>query len=579
MARLLRFGGFELDIPAYELRRGSQVIKMERLAMDLLLFLIARRGELVSRDQIVEKLWGKDVFLDAEHGVNTAVRKVRLALEDHPTHPRFVQTTPGKGYRFIASVHEVSEQEKEPGRVMLAVLPFLNLGGNPSDDYLSDGLTEETIAHLGAMQPQRLGIIARTSSMAYKGTTKAAKQIGAELQVDYLLESSVRRQGKRVRITVQLIRVADESHLWAENYDHDSRNFLGMQRELASAVCAQIKIQLSGEQSAKRLLATTRSAAAYDLYLRGRYAWNQLTPPNLRRAIELFQAAVNEDPQYAMAYAGMADAYAYLPLISDAAPQEYWSKAKAAAERAALINPELSESLTSLGIVKFWMDWKWGAAETALRRAAELDGSNTMAHRLLAHVLSQSGRHDEAVARMAVGRQLDPFSPVMQAISAQFLFQARRYPEARERAKAALTLDDKLWVGHVMLAQVLERMGESEAAIRECEAAFKLSGGNTHPLALKGYVLATSGRREEAREIVRLLETIAADRFVPAYNVALVYAGMGDEAAFQWLNRACEERDVHMVFLTADPKWDDQRVDPRFQALLQRTGMTLPPGG
>ena len=577
MTRLLRFGGFELDIPAYELRCGSQVVKMERLAMELLMFLVTRRDELVSRDQIVERLWGKNVFLDAEHGVNTAIRKVRQALGDDPAHPCFVQTTPGKGYRFIARVHQIDELEKEPGHIMLAVLPFLNLSGNLSNDYLSDGLTEETIAHLGSMHPRRLGIIARTSSMAYKGSTKPARQIGAELQVDYLLESSVRREGKRVRITAQLIRVADESHLWAQNYDRDATDFIGLQQELASAICAQVKIQLSSDQSAKRLRSMTRNSAAYDLYLRGRYSWNQLTPPNLRRATELFQAAVEKDPDYAMAYAGMADAYAYLPLISDAAPRDYWSKAKAAAERAALINPELSESLTSLGIVHFWMDWDWGAAETALRRAVQLDGSNAMAHRLLAHVLSQMGRHDEAIGQMAAGRQLDPFSPVMQAISSQFLFQARRYPEARESAQAALTLDDNFWVAHVMLAQTLERMGKSEAAIRECDKAFKLSGGNTLPLAVKGYVLATSGQREAAIEIARLLETISADRFVPAYNIALVNAGMGSESTFQWLDRACDEREVHLVFLTADPKWDTHRSDPRFEALLQRAGITSRP--
>ncbi len=573
MTRLIRFGVFQLDLGAYELRRRNRVVKIERLAMELLQLLIARQGELVSREEIVEKLWGKGVFLDAEHAVNTAVRKVRQALHDDSKNPRFIQTAPGKGYRFIAAVQRVHESNEGSGRIMLAVLPFLNLDGNPSDDYFSDGLTEEIISHLGAAQPQHLGIIARTSSMAYKGSNKPARQIGRELHVDYLLESSVRRQGKRLRITVQLIRVADETHMWAQNYDRDSQNFLGLQQELGSAICGQIEVRLSRSTSAKRTF--TQSAAAYDSYLRGRYFWNQLSPHNLGRAVEMFQAAVDEDPDYALAYAGMADAYAYLPLISDVPPRDYWDKARAAAERAVQNNAELSESHTSVGIVNFWMDWNWARAETALHRAVQLDASNIMAHRLLAHLLSQTGRHDEAIARMEIGRRLDPFSPVMQAISAQFLFQGRHYAEAVERAQAALTLDSNLWVAHLMLAQPLARMGESEAAIRECEIAFQLSGRNTQPLALKGYILATTGQPEKAREIVRLMQANSLDCFVPAYNIALVYAGLGDEATcFHWLDRALSERNVHMVFLTADPKWDPYRSDPRFEDLLKRCGIT-----
>jgi len=573
MARRVQFGGFELDPGAYELRRGARAIKIERLAMELLLLLISRRGDLVPREEIVEKLWGKGVFLDAEHGVNTAVRKIRQALGDNPRRPRFVQTAPSKGYRFIAEVKEVLEPER-PGRTMLAVLPFLNLSGNPADEYFSDGLTEETISHLGAVSPEHLGVIARTSCMAYKRSTKPARQIGRELRVDYLLESSVRRQGEMVRITAQLIRVADESHIWAHNYDRNSQNFLGVQQELALEICKQIEVRLSGRPLAKRTLTPTTSAAAYDLYLRGRYFWNQLSPPNLRRAIEMFQGAVEEDKNFAVAYAGMADAYAYLPLISDVRPRDCWEKAKAAAEQAVLLNAELSESNTSLGIVNFWLDWAWTEGEAVLRRAVQLDGSNTTAHRLLGHLLSQTGRHDEAIAQMETGRRLDPFSPVLQAISAQLLFQARRYEEARERAQAALTLDGNLWVAHIMLAQPLERMGESETAIQQCERAFQLSGGNSHPLAVKGYTLATTGRREEALKLVHLMEVNSRESFVPAYNIALVHAGLSDDSAcFEWLARALDERDVHVVFLTADPKWDPYRSDPRFEGLLKRAGI------
>ena len=449
--------------------------------------------------------------------------------------------------------------------------PWQDFSGIPGDAYFVDGLTEEMIAALGRANPRQLRVIARTSVMSYRHTTKPVGQIALELGVDYIVEGSVRRQGAQLRIVARLIGAANQSQLWTASYDRDARNFLGVQQELASSICGQIQIRLA---TTAKQSPPTRSAAAYDLYLRGRYSWNQLSPPNLRRAIELFQAAVQEDPNYTLAYAGMADAYAYLPLISDVAPRESWHPAKAAAERAWELDPESSEAATSLGIVHFWLDWDWARAEVVLRRAVQLDGNNTMARRLLAHLLSQTGRHDEAVSQMETGRRLDPFSPVMQAISAQFLFQARRYQEARERAQAAITLDDNLWVAHLMLAQPLERLGESDAAIRECEKAFKLSGGNTHPLAVKAYILSATGHTAQAREIAKLMEKNSAERFVPAYNIALAYAGLGDHAAtYQWLDHAIEERNVHVVFLTADPKRDCQRAHPRFIDTLQRAGI------
>jgi TolB-like protein/Flp pilus assembly protein TadD len=574
MARLIRFGGFELDLGAYALRRGSRTIKIERLAMELLQLLISRQGELVSRAEIVEKLWGKGVFLDDEHGVNTAIRKIRQALRDSTRRPRFIQTVPGKGYRFIAPMRKVDAHDPQPERIMLAVLPFVNLSEDVSDEYFSDGLTEEVISYLGAVFSQHLGVIARTSSMAYKASKKSAKLIGQELHVDYLLESGVRRQGAQLRITAQLIRVADETHLWAHTYDRKAQDVLELQHELALAIGRQIGGTLAQTTTANDGLPSTRNAAAHDLYLRGRYFWNQLMPPNLRKAIECFQSAVERDPDYGLAYAGMADSYVYLPLISDVPPRDYWEKAKMAAERAVLVQPGISESNTSRGIVSFWMDWDWKQAEASLRRAVQLDASNTLAHRLLAHLLSQTGRHDEAIAQMEIGRRLDPFSPVMLAISAQYLFQARRYPEAVQRAKAALTLDDSLWVAHLMLAQPLERMGDYAVALRECETAFQMSGRNTHPLAVKGYILATTGRREVALDLVRLMQANSLESFVPAYNIALVHAGLGDDVAcFDWLEKAVEQRNVHVVFLTMDPKWDQYRSDPRFEGLLKRAGI------
>ncbi len=486
--------------------------------MEFLLLLPTRRGELVTRAEIVERLWGKDVFLESDVGINTAVGKIRRALHESADKPVFIQTVTGKGYRFIAAVTVVEEQEHPlaagtskltNGPFAFAVLPFEDLSSPPGQDYFAAGLTEETIAALGRVNPERMRVIARTSSMSYRHTTKPVKQIARELGVDYVLEGSVRREGDQLRIVARLIGASDQYQVWDAAYDRSATGFIGVQQELASAICGQVEVRLSPNRAGKNVPQTC-SAGAFDFYLRGRYCWNHLTPPNLHRAIELFQAAVDDDPGYAVAYAGLADTYAYLPLTIDVPPRDSWHKAQAAAERAVQIDPALSEAHTSLGIVNFWMGWDWTAAETSLRHALHLDANNVVAHRVLAHVLSQTGRHEEAIGQMKTGRELDPFSPVMQAISAQFLFQARRFEEAKERALSALAIDGNFWVAHMMLGQALERLHETDAAIDAADKAFKLSGGNTLPLALRGYTLATTGRRDEALQLARVMQANSA---------------------------------------------------------------------
>jgi TolB-like protein/Flp pilus assembly protein TadD len=569
MARLIRFGVFELDASAYELRRGSKVVKMERLAMELLLLLIARRGELVSRGEIVEKLWGKDVFLDAEHGVNTVVRKVRQALGDHPQRPHFVQTTPGKGYRFIAPVRHAGETEPRPERIMLAVLPFLNLSGNPADEYFSDGLTEETIAHLGSMHPGRLGVIARTSSMAYKGTTKSAKQIGRELSVDYLLESSVRRQGRQVRITAQLIRVEDETHLWAQSYDRDSQSFLGLQAELGQAIAAQVRIKLTQEQKAQLARAVTSSPDAFDIYLRGRFHWNHRTREMITRSIQQFEEALAIDPHYCLAWAGVADAYAILPITSDTPTGECFPKAMKAAREAILADDRSAEAHTAMGSCKFWMEWDWKGAQAELRRAIELNPSYALAHLYYAHVLSNSGDHAAANTEISKTRELDPLSPHVYSISGQLMFQAGRYSDATSHLNRALALNPRAWIAHVVLGRIDIEHDKFEDALAHLQLAFEFSGGNnTEALSLKGYAFAKSGRRAQAEQVMGTLLEIAKHRYVPPYNIGLLSAGLGDtESAIECLRKAHHQRDVRMVFLSVEPKWKELNRDFRVRSL------------
>jgi len=568
MARLIRFGVFELDPSAYELRRGSRVVKMERLAMELLLLLIAREGELVSRDEIVEKLWGKHVFLDAEHGVNTAIRKVRRALGDHPQRPRFVQTTPGKGYRFIAAVRHGEEAAQVSERIMLVVLPFLNLSGDPADEYLSDGLTEETIARLGSMHPERLGIIARTSSMAYKGTNKSARQIGQELHVHYLLESSIRRQNQFLRITAQLIRVEDETHLWARSYDRNTESLLGLQDELGRAIAEQVRIKLTRAQKTLLAHASTTSADAYDAYLRGRFFWNHRTREMILRAIPHFEHALTIDPHYSLAWAGVADAYAILPITSDASSEECLPKAMTAARTAILADDLSAEAHTALGSCKFWMEWDWEGAQAELRRAIELNPSYALAHLCYAHVLSNSGDHAAADREISSARELDPLSPHVYSISGQLLFQAGRYSDAAVHLERALALNPKAWIANIVLARIDIEAGRFEDAISRLQMAFENSGGTTEPLSLKGYAYAQSGHPEQARQVIGTLLEIAKHRYVPPYNIGMVFQGLGETArAVEWLGKAYQQRDVRMVFLSVDPKWRELNRDFRVRSL------------
>jgi TolB-like protein len=321
---VFRFGGFVLDVPAYELRRQGRSVRLERRPMELLLLLVDRRGELISRDEIVARLWGRDVFIDIDTSVNTAIRKIRRALRDSADESRFVQTVQGKGYRFIADVEAATSE-------VLAVLPFENLQGDPNHDYLADGLTEETIVGLGQLDPERLCVIGRRSSMAYRGTSKSLSEIGRELGADYLLEGSVRAAAGRCRVTATLVRAHDQVQIWTEAFERDSNDMLGLQPELGRAIARQIHLRLTPQRTATITKRQTHDAGAYDLYLRGRHYYNQMTPATTARALDCFHRATALDDAYALAWAGIADAYSSRLFASDTRSSDVADQARAAA--------------------------------------------------------------------------------------------------------------------------------------------------------------------------------------------------------------------------------------------------------
>ncbi len=634
-----RFGDFELDVAAYELRRNGRAVRLERHPMDLLLLLVERRNDLVSRADIVELLWGKDVFVDVETGVHTAMRKIRQALRDSVDAPQFVETVPGRGYRFIAAVEvvrkpveltelepaiapvfvtaaeptaivTVAEGEARPPsgvrrravtlaallvvlvlgaafvlwrrtaagasspRITLAVLPFQNIGNDPERQYLADGLTEETSASLAQIDPEHLSVRGRT--LRYKGTTKSVAEIGQELAVDYLLESTIQSEGSELRVTAKLIRVRDQEYVWTQSFDQAPTNLLGLQRQMSAAIAEQIRLRLSPAQLEAVTRRQPRSADAYDLYLRGWNFQNQRTPATSRRAIEYFERATALDPNYALAWAGISLTLASSPMNGDAPPVAVTARAREAAFRAVRADPELALAQYALAYVQWMLDWDWPAAERGMRTAIALDPDYAKAHVGLAHLLSQSGRHAEARAMCLRAQAIDPLDPMVHAMSSQVAYQAGDYASALHQAQLAIGIDAEFWIGHVMRGQALLQLGQLDQALEALTTAGRYSNYNSKATSFRGYLLASAGRTSEAREVLRTLETVFPQKYVPPYAMAFVTLGLGDkDATFAWLERAFTARDVHLIFLTADPKWDPLRQDPRFKTILAKCGFVV----
>ena len=670
-----RFGDFELDGGAYALRRRGRPVRIERQPMDLLLLLVERRGQLVLRSEIVDLLWGKDVFVDVETGVHTAIRKVRRALGDSAEAPSFVETVPGKGYRFIATVEVVGGSRDSAGpsttqppavphvpdsvpsqalpveagtiafgepavgtgrtalgpapeaaasgtvvvpveseapvpaasaarrrltvglvaallliggviwfRILagqnaatspltLAVLPFTNLSGDATRDYVAEGLEEDMATTLGQIDPEQMGVVARSATMRYRGTTRSAAEIGRELAADYVVESSLRAEDNRLRVTATLVRVRDQVQVWSQSYDREPTSVLGLQRELSTAIAEQIRLRLSPGRLETLARRQTQSPDAYDLYLRGLNFASQRTPTTNRRAVEYYTRATEVDPNYALAWSGIARVLATSIANGDASPSEVLPRARHAAARAVEAGPETAENQYALAYVKWCCEWEWPAAEAGFRRALTLDPRSAQAHLTLGHVLSQMGRHLEAAESTRRARELDPLSAIMPALSSQVAFQARDYREALDLARQAIVLDPELWIGHMMRGQALEQVGEHDAAIGALSTAARFSGENSKALSMRAYILAKTGRTDEARAMLRILETVSKTTYVPPYAMALISAGLEQrDAVFVWLERAYDAQDMHLIYLPVDPKWDSYRADPRFEQLIVRCG-------
>lgn len=572
-ARLYEFGEFRLDASRRLLYRSGNHVPLTPKVLETLLLLVRQPGEVVGKEELMRAVWPETAV--EENNLNQNISTLRRVLGEARGENRFIATIPGVGYRFTAAVQVAGAAGEHRTPIRLAVLPFENLGAGAEREYLADGLTEETIACLGQIDPEHLSMVGRTSVMRYKHTSRSVAEIGAELQATYLVECSLRAEGERLRITARLLRVNDELQIWSATYDSEPVSLLAFQRELSVAIAEQVRLHLSPNRLHALERRHTWNAEAYDLYLRGRHFWNQLTGVTTRRAVEYFTRATMLDPGYALAWAGLADCLSSGPVHGDVRPLAVMQAAHEAVERALQAEPELAEAQTALGNYEFWLGWDWGAAERAYRRAIALDANYALAHRMLGVVLSHSERHAEARPAMQRARELDPLYVMHQSLSSQIAFAERDYGAALRFARQALVVDPEFWIAELHLAQVLVEMGSFAAALEALHRASRLSGGNTKALALRGYIFGVNGQVEEAQEVLAMLEGVGRERYVPPYARALVHAGLGrqDERerglALDCLEASLVQRDVHLVFVPIDAKWDGLRKEPRFVELLR----------
>jgi TolB-like protein/DNA-binding winged helix-turn-helix (wHTH) protein/Tfp pilus assembly protein PilF len=631
----LRFGIFEADLRTGELRKRGVRVRLQEQPFQVLAALLARPGDLVTREELQSRVWTADTFVDFDHGLNKAINKIREALGDSAENPRFVETVARRGYRFIGDVAVVDLESSPPqtdaqspgdplppdvrersdradetttrkgltwrristiaGGVLalasvilvgwllqsrgrspairsLAVLPLENLSGDPSQEYFADGMTDQLIATLG--QISALRVISRTSVMGYKGARKPLPQIAGELNVDAVIEGSTMRAGGRVRITVQLIEAAADQHLWAQSYEGDVRDTLALQSRVARAIADAIRVNVQPKEQAALKSVKAVSPDAYEAYLKGRYFWNKRTADGLKRAKDYFDDAVAKAPDYAPAYSGLADTYA---LLGDwqygvMAAKEALPAAKAAAIKALALDNTLGEAHTSLGFVLSGFDWDWVSAEREFRRAIDLNPGYATAHHWYAWHLSLMGRHDEAIAEMREARSRDPLSLIINADLAEILLIAHRLDESVQQSRKTIDMDPDFALAHNQLAEAYLQKHQGDDAIAEFQKAVRLSDGSPLCTANLARAYSSSGRRADAEQLLTALKHRSNAAYSNAAEIAMINAALGDKAqAMVWLERGYDERFNPGVLLR--PGFDPLRGDPAFRNMVNRLGL------
>lgn len=567
--RILTFGAYEADLFARELRKGGLRRKLQEKPFAVLELLLNNAGELVTREQIRLSLWPADTHVDFETGLSNAVHKLRLALGDTAENPRFVETLARRGYRFVAPVRQPEDAQDKTAKIMLAVLPFHSLSKS-AQDYFVDGLTEEMITQLGRLNPERLGVIARTSSMRYRDSDKSLGEIGHELSVDHVLEGSVRREGRRVRISAQLNRVMDQVQRWSGSFDRSTSDVLALQREVAEEIAGALAVELVPESRPKPVHTQARTRAL-DLYSRGRHLWARRTEESGRKAIALFDLAVAADPEFALPYVGLADCYGLFGYYGSMPSKPAFAKCKENALKALEIDDRLAEAHASLAFAYLQDDWDWPASQKEHLTAIQLNGNYAAGHHWYGIDLTQIGRFQEALAALECGRKLDPYAVAIQAHIGRCHYFARQNKLAIECLNQAIAIDSDYAPARYFVGLAYVEQEEFQKAIVELELSVQMS--LNHPACLAGlaYALGAAGKRAAARKVVAGLQTIAGKRFVSPYFQAFALASLQEEpTVISHLERAHTERFGWMLYLKTEPAFDPVRTDKRFLDLLKK---------
>lgn len=572
---VIHFGVFEADLRAGELRRNGSKVKLQEQPFQILAMLLERPGEIVTREELRARLWSADTFVDFDHGLNSAIRRLRDALGDSAENPSFVETLGRRGYRFIALVASrvLRERQHEPIE-SVAVLPFANRSADPNTDYLSDGITESLINNLS--QISTLRVTARSTVFRYKGKDADPRKVGSDLHVRAVVSGRLLKRGSSLIIQAELMDVATGSQLWGGQYNRQAENVFLLQDDLSREISEKLRLRLTGDEKRRLTKRYTEDAEAYRLYLKGRYHWNKRNPEGLQKAVDYFQQALNRDPVYPLAYAGLADTYAYLSFFHVVPPRQAMPKAKAAAVKALEIDDHLAEAHVSLGYVSFTYDGDWSAAGKHFEQALALNPIYSGAHTFYAFYLSSLGRSEEALAVAKRALDLDPASPAVSHSLAVQLYLARRFDQAIEQAHNTLEMDSNFAISYQLLGEVHVSKGLYREGLLALEKFSALSRTSAISRALVGYSHARLGERSAALRIIEELTSASKHSFIPAFLYALVYAGLEDkDQAFGWLEKAYEERFNRLAYLKQDALWDPLRSDPRFIDMLRRLG--IPP--
>jgi TolB-like protein/DNA-binding winged helix-turn-helix (wHTH) protein/Tfp pilus assembly protein PilF len=639
----VRFEGFELNLQTGELRQNGVAIRLQPQPTLILTLLASHPGNLVTREEIQQRVWGTETFIDFDTGLNSAIRQIRHALKDNTEAPRFIETVPRRGYRFLAPLEKVessigsaaqtlvasdrnvpvehafadsthtailpqaSQLQNQPrprlrARLLLAggaalivllvvlislnlfqgrreaidslaVLPFANASSDPETEYLNDGIAETLIGQLS--QIPRLKVMARSTVLRYKGGNIDPQKVGRDLNVRAVLTGRVSQRGETLTISMELMDVRDGSELWGGRYNRKLTDILAVQEDIAHEVTSKLRLRLAGAEEKRLTAHVTANAEAYQLYLKGRYYWDKRTLDGLQKAIDSFQQAIEKDPGYALAYAGLADCY-HVP-ANPLMPKERMLRAKAAATRALQLDDTLVEAHTALARVLFAYDWDWLAAEKEFRRAIELNARYAPAHQWYGGYLSSIGRFQEAEAEKKRALELEPFSLVINFELGLAFYFSRNYDQAIDQFQKTLELDANFPPPYTFLAAAYEQKGMFKEATAASQKAVTVTQGPARALAMAGlaHIYAVSGRKAEALKILAQLQNLSEHSYVPATDMALIYAGLGDkDKTLAYLDKAYEEHSFTLSNLNVEPRFDPLHADPRFDALLRRIGLS-----